>query len=178
TTRCVGASERALHSGDGAPPVYTPRDGEALRRHGKTPFVLKLLGCPTRPDTLCWSHEALHAALGDAAFRAAVHELWRTRSFVFVGFQPGDVELTLITERLLAGAPAGDVEHFALLPGISAVERDELHAAWRIRVLEEGDPESLARALTAALDEGDIQLPADDDADGWLAIYAADPSRA
>ncbi|HZS37781.1 MAG TPA: SIR2 family protein, partial [Polyangia bacterium] len=148
------------------------------RADGKMPFVLKALGDPRRADTLVWSNEDLQATLGDAEFRAATHELYRSRSFLFVGFDARDLDFEILLERVLAGARAGDGEHFAVLPGASAVEKEELYRAWRIRVLDEEDLGALAEALTGALAErSEPELP-DGDYQQWLAILEEDPARA
>ncbi len=175
TSRCDDWFERALVRDDVPPALFTARDGAGLRAHGKLPFVLKLLGDPMRPETLVWSNEALQSALADGELRAAIGELWRTRSFVFVGFDAGDVELSLLTERFLAGVTPGEVEHYALLSGVGALEREELYAAWKLRVLE-----MPAETFVAAVEEelaNSEQLPEDDDATGWLAIFSAHPTR-
>src|SRR5439155_10296061 len=56
---------------------------------------------------------------------------------------------------------------------------EELYAAYRIRVLDEGDVTVLARALKEAIgDQHGPALPDDDDLDGWLAILSEEPGRA
>ena len=175
TARCDDWFDRALVRDEVQPTLFTARDGAGLRAHGKLPFVLKLLGCPTRPETLLWSNESLQAALADVDLRAALAELWRTRTFVFVGFDAADVELQLVTERFLAGITPGEAEHYALLSNVGAAEREELYAAWRLRVLDlPTDLFVSALEETLAVVE---QLPEDDDAHGWLALYAAQPTR-
>ncbi|HXU68102.1 MAG TPA: SIR2 family protein [Polyangia bacterium] len=176
TARVDDWFDRALVRDEVAPAQFTARDGAALRAHGKLPFVLKLLGDPARPETLAWSNEGLQTALADGELRAALAELWRTKSFVFVGFDAGDLEFSLITERFLAGVTPGETEHYALLPGVGALERDELFAAWRLRVLEL-PTESFVGAVAEAIASLEEQLPEDDDAAGWLALYAAQPTR-
>ncbi|HEY1585265.1 MAG TPA: SIR2 family protein [Polyangia bacterium] len=121
TARCDDWFDRALVRDEVQPTLFTARDGAGLRAHGKLPFVLKLLGCPTRPETLLWSNESLQHALADVELRAALAELWRTRTFVFVGFDAADVELQLVTERFLAGVTPGEAEHYALLSNVGAV---------------------------------------------------------
>jgi tetratricopeptide (TPR) repeat protein len=158
--------------------VYTPREASALRQDGKLPFVLKALGDARRADSLVFTTGELQALLADAEFRAATHDLFRARSFLFVGFQRGDLDLQILLERVLAGAPAGEGEHFALLPGLSAIEREELSAAWKIRVLDEQSLDGLADALHDAFRAAaPAPLPEPDDADGWLALLADDPHR-
>lgn len=176
TSRCDDWFDRALVRDEVTPATFTARDGAALRAHGKLPFVLKLLGDPTRPETLVWSHETLQAALADGELRAALAELWRTRTFVFVGFDAADVELSLLTERFLAGITPGEAEHYALVTGIGPVERDEYYAAWKLRVVDL-PTETFVGAVEDALAALEEELPEHDDAAGWLALYAAQPTR-
>ena len=58
-----------------------------------------------------------NAALADGGYRTVAHDLYRSRSFLFVGFDGRDPDLAILLERVLAGARAGEVEHFAVLPG-------------------------------------------------------------
>src|SRR5262249_23286276 len=68
---------------------------------------------------------------------------------------------------------------FAVLPDLSQIEKEELYAAYRIRVLDEADVTALARALKEAIgDQHGPALPDDDDLDGWLAILSEEPGRA
>src|SRR5262249_52384321 len=139
----------------------------------------KALGDARRAETLVWSSEDLRATLADADFRAAAHQLFESRSFLFVGFDGRDLDLQILLERVLAGAQVREVEHFAVLPGSSAVEREELRAAWGIHVLSDENLLQLAAALRDAVTAPDgSELPGPDDYEGWLALYAEDPSRA
>src|SRR5262249_19720080 len=68
---------------------------------------------------------------------------------------------------------------FAVLPDLSPIEREELYAAYRIRVLDQADVTALARSLKEAIgDQQGPALPDDDDLDGWLAILGEEPGRA
>ena len=125
-----------------------------------------------------FSTEDLHAALAGGKFVATAHELYRTRSFLFVGFEPHDLELALLLDRVLAGAP-GDREHFAILPDLSPVQAEELRCAFRIGLVEASDADALAQALAVELSRPAFSdLPAADDADGWVARFTDDPSDA
>jgi tetratricopeptide (TPR) repeat protein len=179
TTTYDDAFERAFVR-DGEPPrIYTPRDAGALPPDGKARFVFKVLGDAARADTVVWSAEDLQAALSDGGYRALAHDLYRSRSFLFVGFDGRDPDLAILLERVLAGARADEVDHFAVLPGLTAVEKEELRAAYRIRVLDVDDVALLARALQAALAARPAAaLPDEDDRDGWLALFADEPGRA
>jgi tetratricopeptide (TPR) repeat protein len=159
--------------------VYTPGDAATLLEDGKLPFVLKALGSAGRAETVIWSSEDLHTALGSTPFRTAAHELYKSRTFLFVGFERGDLDLAILLERVLHGAAAGEQIHFALLPGLNPVERDELFHTWRIRVLDERDLPTLLESLEAGLAQKEAEgLPPPDDADAWLQILTDDPRNA
>jgi tetratricopeptide (TPR) repeat protein len=179
TTTYDDAFERAFTKDGVMPRIYTPRDAEALKNDGKLQFVFKALGDPARADSIVWSAEDLQTALADGGYRTVAHDLYRSRSFLFVGFDGRDPDLAMLLERVLAGARAGDVEHFAVMPGLGAVEKEELYAAYHIRVLTSESVAELARQLKDAIgDEVRPTLPDDDDFEGWLGLLAEDPTRA
>jgi tetratricopeptide (TPR) repeat protein len=179
TTDYGSTFERAFSHEGATPRVYTHADSAELKKDGKARFVLKALGSLEREETLLFSAEDLQGALADGGYRSVAHDLYRSRSFLFVGFESHDPDLAILLERVLSGARAADVEHFAILPGLTAIERDELYAAHRIRVLDTDDATALARALRQAIGEheGPV-LPDDDDLEAWLQLYAEDPARA
>ena len=179
TTAYDDSFERAFTKDGAVPKVYTPRDSAELKKDGKARFVFKALGDVQRADTIVWSAEDLQGALADGGYRSVAQDLYRSRSFLFVGFDEQDPDLGILLERVLSGARAGDVEHFAVLPGLGAIEKEELYATYRIRVLDEADVTQLARALKDAIgDQKGPALPDDEDADGWLAILSEEPGRA
>lgn len=178
TTTYDDAFERAFTRDGVVPRIYTPRDTEELKKDGKARFVFKALGDPARADSIVWSAEDLQSALADGGYRSVAHDLYRSRSFLFVGFDGRDPDLAILLERVLAGARAGEAEHYAILPGLSAVEKEELYAAYRIRVLSGESVSELALALKAAVgDAPAATLPDDDDFEGWLALLAEEPTR-
>jgi tetratricopeptide (TPR) repeat protein len=177
TTAWDDALDRALAAAGTPRPSYTARDTAALAGESG-PFVLHLFGDARRPETLVATNEDLGVLVADAELRAVMHELYRFRSFLFVGFDARDPELELLLERLLLGARR-DGEHFAVLPSAGAIDRDELRAAWGVRVLAEADAGAALAELTAALAAQPAPAePAHDDADGWLQILAAHPGDA
>ncbi len=182
TTAYDDAFERAFTKDGVVPRIYTPRDSEALKNDGKLRFVFKALGDPSRADSIVWSAEDLQSALADGGYRTVAHDLYRSRSFLFVGFDGRDPDLAILLERVLAGALSGDVEHFAVMPGVGAVEKEELYAAYRIRVLSAENVAELAQQLKEAVgDEIAPALPDDDDFEGWLALVPdgeGEPKRA
>jgi tetratricopeptide (TPR) repeat protein len=113
----------------------------------------------------------LHATLASKPI-PALRELFRTRSILFVGFEPNDHELTLLLDHVFAGQRA-EHEHFALLGGLSAVERDDLAEAWKITALEDRALDDLAGALEEAIAQAK-PVPDWNDADGWLALLTDD----
>ena len=151
TTAYDDAFERAFTKDGVVPRIYTPRDAEALKNDGKVRFVFKALGDPSRADSIVWSAEDLQSALADGGYRTVAHDLYRSRSFLFVGFDGQDPDLAMLLERVLAGARTGEVDHFAVMPGLGAVEKEELYAAYRIRVLTAQNVAELARQLKEAV---------------------------
>ncbi len=177
TTSYGDLAERAFVQNSQSPKVLTPADHEELR-HIRGRYVMKALGDPRRPETLIFSSEDLQNALADGAFRSVTHDLYRSKSFVFIGWKPSDPDLGVLLERILAGARSSDVEHFALLPEVSEIEKEELWAAYRIRVLPTSTIDELAAQLKDGV--GDLtgpQLPDDDDLEGWLALLSEDGQR-
>ncbi|MDB4968542.1 MAG: Tetratricopeptide 2 repeat protein [Myxococcales bacterium] len=178
TTSYDDSYERTFTKDGVMPRIYTPRDADELKKDGKLRFVFKALGDPSRADSIVWSAEDLQTALADGGYRTVAHDLYRSRSFLFVGFDGRDPDLAILLERVLSGARAGDVEHFAVLPGLGAVEKEELYAAYRIRVLAEDNVATLAAQLKELIgDEVGPALPDDDDFEGWLALLAEEPTR-
>ena len=131
------------------------------------------------PTRSCGRPRICRRALADGGYRTVAHDLYRSRSFLFVGFDGRDPDLAILLERVLAGARAGDVEHFAVLPGLGAVEKEELYAAYRIRVLvgRERDRAGARSSRTPSATSSAPALPDDDDFDGWLALLAEEPAR-
>ena len=82
---------------------------------GVNPFLLHALGSFADPDSLCLSAADLRRRPGMDAVASFVRGLFADRSFVFVGFRPGDPDLRLILEHLLGAAPTR-AEHFLVLP--------------------------------------------------------------
>jgi tetratricopeptide (TPR) repeat protein len=88
--------------------------------NGVNPFFLHALGTWSDPETLCFSPSDLRRRPMPAAVATFLRGLFAERSFVFLGFRPGDPDLSLIRHHMLGAAPS-QVEHFLLLPEDSAV---------------------------------------------------------
>lgn len=171
TTSFDGAVERAFGRGGAPAPVVTPKDGGA-RPAGR--FVFKLLGDPARPESVVWGAAALQEALSAGGYRG-IGELFRARTFLFLGFDWVDADLALLLERILSGAGRG--EHFATLSHLHRLEREELAAIYGLHVLDGADAAELARTLHDAVAGTQAPLPGEDDVEGWLARLGDDPTR-
>lgn len=146
TTSYDAAVVRAFIRSGELPRVLTPADAAQLEKAGRARFVFRLLGDPNRPETVVFGAADLQAALASGGYAAISGELFKTHSFLLVGFDWSDAELSVLLERILSGAPRG-MEHFAVLPRVSPLERDELQAIYGLTILDEEDPIRLARAL-------------------------------
>jgi tetratricopeptide (TPR) repeat protein len=164
---------------DGAPPAYTAADGLALATHSGR-FVLNLCGTTAVPETLALAaadYRARFSSPSPAGILTSLRDLARRRSFVLLGFRPGDPDLELVA-RVLAEAGGGPHFLFADAAGLEAeVLGDELGVAV---VTCPAGREGLEAALTALRDgwravESDAR-PADDDVAGWFEIWRRDPA--
>jgi tetratricopeptide (TPR) repeat protein len=176
TTAYDPAVEQAFARGGTLPPVFTPKDGAGVRAHGRGRFVFKLLGDPSRPDTVVWGAADLQTALAGGGYQPVAEELFRHRTFLLVGFDWIDAELSVLLERILSGAGGGG-PHYAVLENLSPLERDELEAIYGIRVIDGVDTSTFVRDLHAAMSDHRRAVPDDDDLDAWLALLADDPTR-
>ncbi len=176
TTSYSDLLTRAFTKEGKAPPVHTPHDAEEMRQNGRRRFVLKALGDPDRPETVIWTNQDLQRALSSDAYRGVIHDIYRHRSILFLGFRVDDIEL--LFGRLFAGAHTESV-HYAVLPGLSPIEAEELESTFHIRAIDEADLDGLVKALREAI--GDFVAdapPDDDDSEGWLGLLAQEPGRA
>ncbi len=83
--------------------------------NGLHPFFLHALGTWSDPESLCFSPADLHRRSMPGAVASFLRELFAQRSFVFLGFRPGDPDLQLILHHMLGSAPTQS-EHFLILP--------------------------------------------------------------
>jgi tetratricopeptide (TPR) repeat protein len=89
--------------------------GGGRMENGVSPFFLHALGTWSDPESLCFSPADLRRRSMPAAVASFLRELFAERSFVFLGFRPGDPDLQLILHHMLGSAPT-QTEHFLLLP--------------------------------------------------------------
>ena len=148
-----GLLAKAMSDGEGAT-VHTYADGEDLRQlddlSGRVIMALGSAGGDVAPVLSLADFQRL--VRGNADFMAFMEELLSTRSFLLVGYKPGDPDFVLLLERLMANVPATGVEHFALMPGVSELDAEELYEMYRLKVISyEEDEDDSAGSLAAAV---------------------------
>jgi tetratricopeptide (TPR) repeat protein len=90
---------------------------------GVSPFVLNALGSFAEPGSLAVSAAELRRRPGMDAVAGFLRSLYADRSFVFLGFRPGDPDLRLLVDNLLGAAPTR-AEHYLLLADNDAGDAD------------------------------------------------------
>ncbi|HVZ74324.1 MAG TPA: tetratricopeptide repeat protein [Polyangia bacterium] len=151
-----------------------PGDGVDLATHGR--FVLELAGGVDAPDRVIVGAGDARARLGATDVAAQLRALARRRSFVLVGFAPGDPDLALVTAALAGeGGP-----HFWFAPA-SGLDAEALGAEVGATIVPcaagRAGVEASLRALVDAWGGlASDARPADDDVAAWLEIWRRDPS--
>lgn len=160
------------------PVVYTPADAPTIAAEaGRKRYLLKALGEPSRSGSVVFSAKDLQAALGDDQLAMTVRDFHRHRSILFLGLDPA-VDIDRMFIRMLQGTHDEGAEHYAVVAGLTRLEREELRSTYRIHVIEEADAFAFIHALRDAVGEHIESLPDDDDVEGWLGVLSADPERA
>jgi golgin subfamily B member 1 len=169
-TATGASSEVAVFSADDAPALAT--------YPGR--FLLNLCGTTAVPESLCLGSGDHRARLASAGIFASLRALGQRRSFLFVGFEPGDPDLAPLISAL-AGASGGG-PHF-LFAAATGLEAELLEAELGVTLVscpegKDGLEETL-RALGASWQAvANEARPADDDVDAWLEIWRRDPADA
>jgi tetratricopeptide (TPR) repeat protein len=152
--------------------LFAASEGPALAHH-RGRFLWHLGGTTDAPESLGVGAAQVRrlAAMGAAA---ALRGLAEGRSFLFIGFRPGDPDLVMVKQ--LAGALGGG-PHLLVTWGARELETDVVEAELGVTaVTHPGTLEEAMRALHAALAEAAAQArPAEDDVDGWLELWRSDP---
>ena len=176
TTSYSNLFARAFTKNGNPPPVYTPTDVAQLKHDARNRYVLMMLGDPARDETVLFTQQEIQAALSDDGYRRVVHDLYRNRSIVFLGFSAEDLEM--LFGRLFAGVKT-EQTHWAVFPTLSKVEGEELETALRITPLVEQDLPRMVKQLREAIGDFDADAPPDDDdLEGWLELLTQEPGRA
>ncbi|MDW8283151.1 MAG: tetratricopeptide repeat protein [Myxococcales bacterium] len=160
--------------------VCTAYDAAEVLRQGRGRFLLQVFGDPLRSRDVVFGAGDLLRLLADEGFCHLVRDLYHKRSFLFVGFDPRDPDFEILIDRILAAPPPAGSEprHFAVIPGLSRLARQELEAAFGIRVFEDEDAVHILRSLRDAIGDQDEEiLPDEDDLEGWLRLLQQEPDR-
>lgn len=139
-------------------------------------FLLELCGTTDAPESLVLGAAAQRERVLSRQAAASVRALASRRSFVLVGFQPGDPDLALVAQ-LLAGASGA--RHFLFAPA-AGLDAELLGAELGLTIVPCGEGregmETALRALAGAWESvaGEAR-PADDDVAAWLEIWRREP---
>jgi len=142
------------------PRVYTYADGATLRlAEDIQHFVVSAHGDVAHLEQLdrklVLSRLDHRRVIGpNHGFRAFVEDLYRTHTFLMLGFHLGDPDLTLFLDGLVSTFRDSVTDHFALIPNVTAPEAEELYANYRLRVIpydEEGEPISAITSVVTQL---------------------------
>ncbi len=148
--------EQALGGEDEQPKVYTHADGGALRLQDELDhFVLKAHGDVEQAAPLVLSLADYKQTIStNKEYCSFMEDLYRTQPMLLVGFHVGDPDLTLLLERLVATFRESMVDHYAIMPGVSDLEAEDLYANYRIRVISyEEDADEPGQSLEEVLGE-------------------------
>ena len=148
-----GLLSKAMSNGE-ASTVYTYADGEDLRQledlSGRVIMALGSVAGDVAPVLSLSDFQ--RQVRGNAGFMAFMEELLSTRSLLLVGYRYGDPDFVLLLERLMSTFPASGVAHYALMPGVSELEAEELYDTYRVKVIGyEEDEDDNAGSLNEAL---------------------------
>ena len=151
--------EQALMRNGSSPKVYTYADGPVLRLAEEIEhYVLKAHGdighLEQLDRKLVLSRLDFRRVIGpNQAFRAFVEDLYRTHTFLLVGFHPTDPDLSLFLDGLVSTFRDAVTDHYALMSGLSAPEAEELYANYRLRVIPYDEGDDPIATLTTVLTE-------------------------
>lgn len=137
---------------DGA--VYTAHDTSLLYLDNRERHLFKVLGDVKDPGTIVWTASDVRTVLTDIERRATIGQMYSGCNFLFLGFAPDDPDFGIVLEHVLLPASDIDAEHYAVMPGISAMEREELSSAYNISVLDQDDEVKFICEVRDALGEG------------------------
>jgi tetratricopeptide (TPR) repeat protein len=165
-----------LWAAAGEPALSAGAAPELVGQGGR--FLLELCGSPTAPEGLCVGAEDYRARLAPTGIVDSLRALARRRSFVLVGFAPGDPDLAPVA-RALAEAPGGG-PHF-IFADASGLDAELLGAEVGATVVtcaagRDGLEAGLRALATAWEGVAGEARPADDDVAAWLEIWRREPA--
>jgi tetratricopeptide (TPR) repeat protein len=129
--------EKAMAQNGTGPKVYTHADGAVLRlSEDLRGYVVKAHGDVSHGAPLVLDRlDYKRVIVPNQAYRAFVEDLYRTHTLLIIGFHPSDPDFQLFLERLCATFRDAVTDHYAILPGLSLPEQEELYANYRVRVI-------------------------------------------
>jgi tetratricopeptide (TPR) repeat protein len=157
---------------------------EPRRRH-----ILKLLGDLANGSYVVIPTSVRRALANAQAFRDRLQDLYNDGALIFVGFRVGDPDLQALFDKVFGSFEVPAVEHYFVAAGLGPVDTEELEAEHHMKVIplegqggDEKSTESLVEflgALATECEKAGISLavtrPPDDDLEGWMERYHADP---
>jgi tetratricopeptide (TPR) repeat protein len=178
STGCDGLWAAAMRDDDGGGReggvrLFGSADGAAVAQH-RGRFLWQLGGASDVPESLGLGTPQMRRLAASGA-GAALRGLAEGRSFLFVGFRPGDPDLVLMKQLsgVLGGGP-----HLLFTAGARELETDVVEA--ELGVVAATFPGTLDEALRALkdtlADAASRARPSEDDVDGWLELLRADPA--
>lgn len=165
--------------------VLTWKDAGRINPRRRT--LLKILG---DFDSYIVTPRSVRRALSSAsALREHARDYYANGALVFVGFRFGDPDLGALLDRVFGAFEPPESAHYLIASGVGPVTVDELSAEHHIEVVNlEGKGaddrataalvdylESLEAACTGAGITLEQDVPAADDLEGWLEVFAGDP---
>jgi golgin subfamily B member 1 len=146
--------EKALQK-NGGPKVFTYADGAVLRlSEDLGHYVVKAHGDVVHQATMVLDRLDYKRVISpNQAYRAFIEDLYRTHTLLIVGYRPTDPDFELFLERLLASFRDAVTDHYAILPGLSQPEQEELYANYRVRVIGFDEGDDAAASLTKVLEQ-------------------------
>lgn len=142
--------EKVLTRNEAPLSVYTYADGPALRVNDQLKdFIIKAHGDVEHSVPLVLTSTDYRQSISpNQAYRAVIEDLYRSQTLLLVGFHRNDPDLILFLERLLGACREPISDHYAILPGISEPEAEELYANYRLKVISYEEREDPAESLT------------------------------
>ncbi|MDF2051175.1 SIR2 family protein [Arthrobacter sp. Cr_A7] len=99
---------------------------DAARKNLLTSWVFHLHGVYYRPSSIVWETSKYADVLEDEFTSAFFSEMLRDQTVLYVGYSLEDQDFQLITDRLRRRHEESVVRHYAILPNVGQVRRDDL----------------------------------------------------
>lgn len=135
------------------PKVFSHRDGAKLRiAEDLKHYVVKAHGDVDHLDDLILSATGFKRKIAsNQPYRAFLEDLYRSSTLLFVGYRSFDPDFVLFMERLVSTFRDAVTDHYAILPSVSEIEKDELYANYRLKVISYEPGDDQVKALAEVL---------------------------